>query len=57
MWQTIKIIESKSLMLNPIDIDDSELTINVSLNKYQTSELILRFILGVEVIWNDFDKI
>ena len=57
MWQTIIIIESKSLMLNPIDIDDSELTINVSLNKYQTSELILRFILGVEVIWNDFDKI
>ena len=57
MWQTLLIIESKSLMLNPIDIDDSELTINVSLNKYQTSELILRFILGVEVIWNDFDKI
>ena len=57
MWQTLLIIESKSLMLNPIDIDDSELTINVSLNKYHTSELILRFILGVEVIWNDFDKI
>ena len=57
MWQTMKIIESKSLILNPIDIDDSELTMNVSWNKYQTSELILRFILGVEVIWNDFDKI
>ena len=57
MWQTLLIIESKSLMLNPIDIDDSELTMNVLLNKYQTSKLILRFILGVEVIWNDFDKI
>ena len=57
MWQTLIIIESKSLMLNPIDIDDSELTMNVLLNKYQTSELILRFIFGVEVIWTDFDKI
>ena len=57
MWQTLVIIESKSLMLNPIDIDDSELTMDVSLNKYQTSKMILRFIFGVEVIWTDFDKI
>ena len=56
MWQTIIIIESKSLMLNPIDIDDSELTMNFSWNKYLTSKLILRFILAVEIIWNDFDK-